>query len=329
VNKRRQLLVALGASALTAPLMSLAQQPGKVWRVGFLAQRQISISESDNYYGPFRQGMRELGYVEGKNLVIEWRSAEGKTERLPELAAELVRLKVDVLVASATPAALAAQKATSTIPIIITAGDPVGSGLVKSLGRPGGNITGFSTLSIDLYSKHLELLRGMVPKLVRVAVLTNPLSAAVPLLMKTIQAVSQKLGINAFNVDASTREQIASSFPVIARNSAGALIITRDPLFLQQSVQLSELALRHRLPSIGGIAEYAEVGGLMSYGQNPHENFIRAAEYIDKIFKGARPGDLPIERPTKFELMVNAKTAKALGLNVPESIRVQATKVIE
>jgi putative ABC transport system substrate-binding protein len=329
LNNRRKLVMALGACVFTAPLRSYAQPQGKVWRVGFLAQRHMEQNDLDYLTGPFRQGMRELGYVEGKNLIIEWRSAEGKTERLPELAADLVRLNVDIIVAPGTPAALAAQKATSIIPIVMSAGDPASSGLVKSLARPGGNITGFSTLSIDLYSKQLELLRGMLPKVVRVAVLTNPLSSAVPLLMNTIEVISQKLGIKAVKVEAGAPEQIANAFTAMSRQNVGALIITRDQVFLQQSGQLAALALKHRLPSIGGIAEYAEVGGLMSFGQNTRENFMRAAVFVDKIFKGTKPRDLPVERPTKFEMFINGKTAKVLGIKIPQSILVQATKVIE
>ena len=266
----------------------------------------------------------------GKNLVIEWRSAEGKAERLPELAAELVRLKVDALAAASTPAVQAAQKATTTIPIvIITAADPVGNGLVKSLARPGGNTTGLSSMSTTLGPKLLELLRGMVPKVARVAVLVNPANVAINSILKDIQAAAQTLGVTIQSVEASTPAEIANGFPAMARQKAGALIVPREALFQQQKNQIVELAAKHRLPSIGGYGEYVEAGGLMSYGQNLGEPLKRAATYVDKIFKGANAGELPVEQPTTFELFVNLKTARMLGLKVPQTILVQATKVIE
>ena len=326
---RRKFVLALGAGAL-APLATFAQQPGKVWRVGFLSQRHVEFVDSDHYYGPFTQGMRELGYVEGKNLVIEWRSAEGKSERLPELAAELVRLKVDLLATAGTPATLAAQKATATIPIVmINVGDPVGSGLVKSLARPGGNSTGLSSMNAELAPKLLEMLRGMVPKVTRVAVLVNPSNTAVTILLKNIQAAAQRVGVKIQPVEASTPQEIANGFAVMARQNAGALIVLRDAFFSQQKNQIVELAAKQRLPSIGGYGGYVEAGGLMSYGQNLRENYRRAATYVDKIFKGANPGDLPVEQPTTFELFINRKTATALGLKIPNSLLAQATKVIE
>ncbi len=323
---RRKIVVALGASALAVPFASFAQQQGKIWRVGFLAQRHMEFVDSDSYYGPFTQGMRELGYSEGRNLVVEWRSAEGKIERLPELAAELVRLKVDVLAAAGAPASLVAQKATTAIPIVmIGVSDPVGSGLVKSLARPGGNSTGLSNMNVDLGPKLLEMLRGMVPKVTRVAVLVNPHIV----LLKNIQVAAQKLGVEILPVEASTPEEIANAFAVMARQKAGALIVPLEPFFQQQRTQIVELAAKQRLPSIGGYGQYAEAGGLMSYGQNPRERYRRAATYIDKIFKGANPGDIPVEQPTSFDLIINRNTAKALGLTIPQSLLVQATKVIE
>jgi len=307
-----------------------AQAPGKVWRVGFLAQRHVNYVNTDNYYGPFRQSMRELGYVEGRNLVIEWRSAEGKIERLPGLAAELVRLKVDVLITPATPAALAAQKATTAIPIvIINVGDPIALGLVKSLARPGGNSTGLSNISTDLGPKLLEMLCGTVIKVSRVAVLVNPSNAGNVLGLKNIRAAAQRIGVTILAVEVSTPQEIASGFVEMTRENVGALIVPLDAFSIQQKSQIVELAAKQRLPTIGAYAEYAEAGGLMSYGQNISENYRRAATYVDKIFKGAKPGDLPVEQPTRFEMVLNLQTAKALGLTVPQSILVQATKVIE
>ena len=327
--KRRRLLVSLAAGAI-APLASLAQAPGKVWRVGFLSVRHLDFVDSDSYYGPFTQGMRELGYVVGKNLVIEWRSAEGDASRLPELAAELVRLKVDVLALAGTPAAIAAQKATTAIPIvIINVGDPVGNGLVKILARPGGNSTALSNMMAELGPKLLEILHSMVPRLKRVAVLVNPSNSSIAIFLKNIQTAAQKIGVEIHPVEASTPGEITSAFALMTRQNVEALIVPREALFTQQKTQIVELAAKHRLPSIGPYAEYAEAGGLMSYGQNARENFKRAAIYVDKIFKGANPGDLPVEQPTRFELAINLKTAKALGLKVPQTVLLQATKVIE
>ena len=327
---RRRVVIALGASALAAPLMAFAQQQGKVWRVGFLAQRHLDFVDTDYIYGPFRQAMRELGYVEGRNLVIEWRSAEGKAARLPELAAELVRLKPDILVAVATPAAHAAQKATTSIPIVMMAmSDPVGDGLVKSLARPGGNSTGLSNMNVELAPKLLEMLRGMAPKVTRVAILVNPSNSANTAVLKIIQTAAQKVGAKIQPVEASTPQEIANAFAVMARQNAGALILTRDQFFTQQKNQIVELVAKHRLPSIGSHGEYAEAGGLMSYGNNIEGNYRRAAIYVDKTFKGANPGDIPVEQPTIFELFINRKTANALGLKISNSMLVQATKVIE
>ena len=329
MTTRRKTLLALGA-ALVVPLTPHAQQQGKVWRVGFLVLRHVELVESDFIYGPFTQGMRELGYVVGKNLIIEWRSAGGKAERLSELAAELVRLKVDVLATGGTPAALAAQKATTTIPIVmITVGDPVGSGLVNSLARPGGNSTALSIMAIELGPKLLEMLRGMMPKVTRVAVLVHSSNPAVTLFLKNVQSAAQKLGVQLLPVRANTPQEIANAFAEMARQSAGALIVPLDALFQQQNKQIAQLAAEQRLPSIGAYGDYVEAGGLMSYGQNITENYRRAAAYVDKIFKGANPGDLPVEQPTKFELFINLKTAKAFGLTVPQLLLVQATKVIE
>ena len=329
MTTRRQTLIALGAGAL-APLASFAQQQGKVWRVGFLAQRHMEFVDSDSYYGPFTQGMRALGYFEGRNLVVEWRSAEGKVERLPELAAELVRLKVDVLAATGALASLAAQKATTAIPIVmIGVGDPVGSGLVKSLARPGGNSTGLSNMNVDLGPKLLEMLRGMVPKVTRVAVLVNPSNVFQTLLLKNIQAAAQKLGVEIQPVEAGTPEEITNGFAMMTRQNAGALIVSQEPFFQQQKNQIVELAAKQRLPSIAAYSEYVEAGGLMSYGNNIRENYKRAATYVDKIFKGANPGDIPVEQPTIFELFINRKTANALGLKISNPMLVQATKVIE
>ena len=327
---RREIIIAVGAGVLVSPLSSFSQPAPKVWRVGFLVQRHVDFVNADFYYGPFTQGMRELGYVEGKNLVIEWRSAEGKFERLPELAAELVRLKLDVLATGGTVASLAAQKATNAIPIVmISVGDPVGDGLVKSLARPGGNSTALSNMNAELGNKLLEMLRGMVPKVTRVAVLVNPTNPTNISGLKNVQAVAQKVGVTIQPVEASTPQEIANGFAEMVRQNAGALIVSGDALFNQQKKQIVELAAKQRLPSIGGNSEYVEAGGLMSYGQNRRENPRRAATYVDKIFKGANPGDIPVEQPTTFELFINRKTAKTLGLKIPYALQISATKFID
>lgn len=319
-------LLALGA----APLASFAQQQGNVWRIGFLSQRQLNRVDSDPVYGPFTQGLRDLGYVEGKNLSIEWRSAQGHGERLVELAAELVRLKVDVLVTPGTPASRAAQKATATIPIVmIGVGDPVGSGLVKSLARPGGNTTGLSVFIAELGPKYLELLRSTIPKLTRVAVLLNPVNTSHALVLKGVLASAEKIGVTVQPIDASTQQGIADAFATMARENAGALIVAQDSLFIQQKTQIAELAIKRRLPSVSGNGDYVEAGGLLSYGQNLTDGPRRAAAFVDRILKGSDPRDMPVEQATKFELAINLKTATKLGITIPQPILLRADRVIE
>ncbi len=327
---RRKLLVALGASALAAPLFSFAQQQGKFWRVGFLVPRSRPTSLDSDMYGAFPRGMRELGYVEGKNLMIEWRFADGKVERLQGLAAELVRLKVDVIVAGGTQAVGAVQKATTTIPIVMgTVGDPVGSGFVKSLAQPGGNITGLSEVTVDISPKLLEILISMVPKLSRVAVLVNTTNSSHTTILKNVQSAGQQTSVKILPVDARIPQEIENAFSLMAKEHAGAVIVAIDGVFNQQMRQIAELAVKNRLPSAVAIRQYVEAGCLMSYGQNLADNYRRAATYVDKIFKGAKPADLPVEQPTRFELIVNLKTAKALGLTIPQSLLLRADEVIE
>ena len=274
--------------------------------------------------------MRELGYAEGGNLKIEWRFADGRNELLPGMAAELVQLKPDIIVAAGAQAIGAAQKATTTIPIVMgTTGDPVGSGFVKSLAHPGGNITGLSDISSDLGAKLLDLLLRMVPKVTHVAVLTNPANPSHPTLLKSIQNAAQTAGIRITPVAASSAQEIESAFSVMIKEKAGAVIAAADALFNQQIRRIAELTAKHRLPSISGWPQYVAAGGLMNYGQDFGENFRRAATFVDKIFKGAKPADLPVEQPTKFELVINGKAAKALGLTIPQSLLISANKVIE
>ena len=274
--------------------------------------------------------MRELGYVEGKNLVIEWRFADGKYERLSGLAVELVRMKVEVIVTHGTPATQAAQKATSTIPIVTAALiDPVGGGYAASLARPGGNITGLSVITIDVSPKHVELLKTMVPRLSRVAVLMNPGNPAHPAVLKSVQTAAQQVGIKTLSVDARTPEETERGFVTMTRDGAEAVIIVGDAFFLQYVRSISELAMKHRLPSIYLTQEYVDAGGLMSYGLNVIDSFRRAATYVDKILKGAKPGDLPIEQPTRIHFAINLKTATALGLSVSKELQFRADKLIE
>jgi putative ABC transport system substrate-binding protein len=330
MNNRRRLIVVLGAGALACSLASFAQQQGKVWRVGFLSQALRPASLGSYTHGAFSDGMRELGYVVGKNLVIEWRFADNNYERLPDLAAELVRLKVDVIVTAGPAATSAAQKATTTTPIVFGGtNDPVGSGFVKSLARPGGNISGLSNVSVEMSPKLLEMLLSMVPKLSRVAVLTNPSNSGHATMLKNVQAAAQKANVTVLPVEARNPQEIETAFSVMTKENAGAIIVARDALLNQQARQIVQLATKHRLPLVTSIREYVDAGGLMSYGPSITDSYRRAATYVDKIFKGAKPGDLPVEQPTKFELFINRKTAMALGLTIPQSLLISADKVIE
>ena len=328
MNTRRRVVFALGAGAF-APFASFAQQqPGKVWRIGFLAARSRPVSMDVDPFGTFPQGLRELGYVEGKNIAIDWRFADGKYERLPGLAAELVQLRVDVIVAVGSAEVIAAQKATTSIPIVIGGvGDPVALGLVASLSRPGGNVTGLSNLAVDVSSKNLEFLLAIVPKLPRVAVLRNPTNPANSLAVKQIQAAARTTGVSVSVFEATSASEIDTAFRAIARAHVGALILALDPYFLTQARQIAELATKNRLPAIFPYRQYVEVGGLMSYGLDV--GFRRAASYVDRIIKGAKPADLPIQQPTRFYLVINRKTVKALGLTIPQELLLRADEVIE
>jgi putative tryptophan/tyrosine transport system substrate-binding protein len=328
MNNRRKLIVAFGAGALTAAFGSLAQQQGKVWRVGFLGPRSRPASLEADFYGAFPRGMRELGYVEGGNLGIEWRFAD-KPEQLSVFAAELVRLKVDVIVTGGSAATRAAQKATATIPIIFGSNaDPVGSGFVRSLARPGGNISGISVITDELLAKCLEMLLGLAPKLARVALLRNPVNPAHAGYLEKFRAAARGTGVETVPLEAQTPAEIESAFSTMTRESARGLIVPPDPLFVDQFRRIAELAGRNRLLSASTIREFPEAGGLMSYGPNLEDNYRRAATYVDKILKGAKPADLPVEQPTKFEFIINGRTARTLGLKIPPDLRLRADKVI-
>jgi putative ABC transport system substrate-binding protein len=328
--RRREFIALVSGVAVAWPPGVRAQQQRKVWRVGFLAVPLRPAALESSRYGAFARGMRELGYVEGENLVIEWRFADGKAERLSNLAAELVELKVDILVVSGTPATSAAQRATTTIPIIMgTTSDPVGNGFVQSLARPGGNITGLSNLSSELSPKLVEMLRSIAPKLSRVAILTNPTNQSHAAIIESLEATAQRMNLKTVSVEATTAQEIESAFSKMSRENAGGIIVAGDPIFIQHGHQIAELAIKDRMPSVFLFRESVEAGGLMSYGQRVADNFWRAATYVDKIFKGAKPADLPVEQSTQLELVINGTTAKALGLTIPPELLVLATEVIQ
>ena len=327
---RRRVVIALGTSAL-APLATFGQQQStKVWRIGILALVSQTVAQSGDRYGSLIAGLRELGYIEGRNIAIEWRYADGVYDRLPELAAELAKSNVDVIVTNATPGARAAQHATTTIPIVALAvGDPVGSGLVASLARPGSNVTGLSTMGEDVYGKRLEMLSTVAPKAVSIAVLINPNNAIAQRILPVLQAAAKQLNRRLQIVNAGTVNELKAGFSQMAREHAGAVLVEYEPFLSTQNALIAELAASQMLPSIQGERLYVEAGGLMSYGAASGEYYRRGATYVDKILKGAKPGDLPMEQPTRFELAINMKTAKMLGLKIPNSILVLATKVIE
>ncbi len=322
---RRAFIAAMTGGLLAAPLTSKAQLAGKVPRIGVLGE-QAPIDPS---VAAFRQGLRELGYTEGQNIVIEYRYAHGVIDRFPKLAAELIGLKVDVLVVGGTAAAQSAKAATTAVPIVfVLPGDPVGSGLVASLARPGGNATGTSTVLTELSRKHLELLKAVVPRLSRVTVLYNPGTISGTAL-KAAREAAHALAVELQVLEVRRPNELTSAFSVLTARRPDALLAMSDPVFGAELTQLANLAAMNRLPAIYGRKEFAEAGGLMAYGPNFPENYRRAATYVDRILKGATPADLPVEQPSKFELVINLKTAKALGLTIPQSLLLRADQVIE
>ena len=325
---RRELLIMLGASALAAPLACFAQQKGKVWRIGFLLQ-----SEQSRVYrniDVFKAGLRDLAYVEGRNYVIEQQFARDDVARLPALAAELLVLKVDLFVTSGTPSAEAAHNATREIPILITTvGDPVGSGFAASLRRPGGNVTGLTSIATELHSKRLDLLRQILPGMRRVGYLYNPDFSNDVMALRQFESDCAKLQFTSIRAPVRKAEEVATAFRILQREKAQGLIVSQASTNNAWRKDIVEHAAQHRLPAAYPISGYVESGGLFSYGTNVQDLYRRAAAYADKIFKGAKPGDLPIEQPTTFEMVLNLKTAKALGVTIPQSILVQANKIIE
>ncbi|HSB79233.1 MAG TPA: ABC transporter substrate-binding protein [Candidatus Methylomirabilis sp.] len=318
------LVVAISLGLFAASLAAEAQRPG-VPRIGVLSQHAMP----DPWVEALRQGLREQGWVEGENLRLEYRYADEKLERLPRLATELVGLKVDVIVTGGEAGIRAARDATSTIPIVMAnSGDPVGTGLVKSLSRPGGNITGLSLLNLELGGKRMDLLKEAVPKVSRVAVLWNATNPVKALELKSTQEAGKVLGVDVTSVEVREPTDLAAAFAGITRARSTGLIVLAEPLTLAHRREIGEFAIKNRLPMIAELREFAEAGGLMTYGPNILDLWGRSATYVDKILKGAKPGELPVEQPTKLELVVNLKTARALGLKIPQPVLFRADEVI-
>ena len=322
------LVVVLAIGIPSALLAAEAQQTNRVPRIGFLGNSTAALEA--NLVGPFRDGLRDLGYVEGQNILIEYRWAEGKYERFPALIAEMIASKVDVIVTAGTPATQAYQKARTSIPLVMVAvGDPVGTGIVASLSRPGGNITGLTSISPELESKRIELLREVIPELSHIAVLWNPKNAFHAIENKEVEIAAAALRMKVLYLGVEAQEQIGDAFAQILKERPGALLVLADRVFLHNRALIMDFAAKYRLPGVYAYRELVEAGGLMSYGPSYADMHRRAATYVHKILKGAKPADLPVEQPTKFVLVVNLKTAKALGLTIPQSVLVRADEVIE
>ncbi len=325
----RKIIICLLATALlsTVPFVE-AQQRGKVPRIGFLGNSTAALEA--NLVGPFRDGLRDLGYVEGQNILIEYRWAEGKYERFPALIAELIASKVDVTVTAGTPATQAYQKARTSIPLVMVAvGDPVGTGIVASLNRPGGNITGLTSISPELEGKRIELLREVIPKLSHIAVLWNPKNAFHAIENKEVETAAAALRMKVLYLGIEAQEQIGNAFAQILKERPGALLVLADRVFLHNRALIMDFAAKHRLPGVYAYLELVEAGGLMSYGPSYADMHRRAATYVDKILKGTKPADLPVERPMKFELVVNLKAAQQIGVTIPQSVLYRADRVIK
>ena len=318
----------LALSLLTAPLADAAQPPAKVPRVGFLGGAPATAIA--HALESFRQGLRELGWFEGKNIAIEYRHAEGRLERLPDLAAELVRLRVDVIVTAGTPAIQAAQQVTRTIPIVMAVGgDPLATGIVASLARPGGNITGLSLISTELSGKRLELLKEIVPAVSRIAVLSNPTDPVSAPQLRETETAARALRVQLQSLEVREPDEFERAFQAATQGRAGALLTLDGSFIFSHRTRIVGLAAKSRLPAMYGFKEFVDAGGLMSYATNLSDMYRRAATYVDKILKGAKPADLPVEQPTRFELVINLKTAKALGLTIPPSILIRADHLIQ
>jgi ABC-type uncharacterized transport system substrate-binding protein len=330
VIERRAFLATLTGGLLAAPLAGEAQQAGGVYRIGILANVPLSDPGGAVLWGAFVQGLRELGYEPGRNILLELRSSDGRYDRLPALAGELVQLHVDVIVAPAAQNVAAAMHASRTIPIVMAGvGDPVGDGLVASLARPGGNVTGTSFVTSALVGKQLELLRQLVPHVSRLAMLVNPANPNHPLVLDAAREAAYSMGVQLQAVNARGPDDFASAFKAMTSARAGACFVPWDGTFLVHLVRITQLAASARLPALYGHRGYVDAGGLACYGPSALESNRRAAAYVDKILRGAKPQDLPVEEPTKFELVIDLKTAKALGLTIPPALLARADQVIE
>ena len=325
--RRRAFITLLSGAAAAWPLAARAQQPAKVPRIGFLFYGSPGPSPGID---AFRQGLRELGYIEGQNIAVEYRFASGRVGQLPELAAELVRLKLDVIVTPTTPASVAAKQATNTIPIVIAGiADAVGAGLITNLARPDGNVTGLTSISAELGGKRLELLKGVVPKASRVAVLHDPADRSNVLILKELQAAAPALGLTLQPLEVQGPGEFEGAFIAMSRERADALFGAPGVLTFEHRKTVVALAAKSRIPTLWGHRQFVDVGGLMSYAVNFYDQCRRAATYVDQILKGSKPADLPVEQPTKFEFILNLKTAKALGLEIPPTLLALADEVIE
>jgi putative ABC transport system substrate-binding protein len=322
---RRLAVVPLCLALLAAPLVAEAQATGKLHRVGFLQPYAPPAAWLD----AFREGLRGLGYLEGRNLLIEWQNANGRQDRNPALVAELVRLNVDVIVTWSTPSALAAKRATSTIPIVAISGDPVGTGLVKTVARPGGNVTGLAVLTGEMDPKQMELLKETVPGLSRLAVLANRENPAMRVSIEKIESAARALSLKVLFLEVRDPTELPGAFDRAAREQVGALLVLRDSVLTSSRQDIVALAEKSRMPAMYGWREFVDAGGLMAYGVSFPYLWRQAAGYVDKILRGSKPADLPIEQPIRFELVLNLKTAKALGLTIPQSVLLRADEVIQ
>ena len=329
---RRTFIATLAGGLLAAPLAGEAQQAARVPRIGILVPGAPSPPGAPPLpaFEAFRQGLRDLGYVEGQSIVLETRWEEGKVDRYPELVRDLLRLRVEIILAGTTPAAVAAKQATRVVPIVMAAiSDPVRTGLVASLARPGGNVTGMSLLSAELSSKRIEALKEAIPILSRIAVMWNPRNPISPPLLKETEGAARSLGVQLQLLEVRSPEDLDGAFEAATKGAAQALLMLQDSMFTIHRAGIAQLGLKRHLPTMSGETGFAVAGGLMNYGPNINDSWRRSAAYVDKILKGAKPGDLPVEQPTKFELVINLKTAKALGLAIPPSLLLRVDEVIQ
>ena len=325
---RRQFITLLGGAAAAWPPAARAQQPAILPRIGILWPNPVTAS--GHFVDAFRQGLGELGYIEGRNMTIEFRTAEGTVERLPDLAAELVRLPVEVILTATSPTIRAAQQATRTIPIVMgNSQDPVSEGFVASLARPGGNITGLTLISPDIAAKRLQLVKEVAPTLTRVAILWYADDPALALALREMRAAAQMLQLEFRSLGVRGPSDFEPAFRSATQDGAGALVVVEDNLTFRHRAEIAILANHYRLPTMFGLRDYAQAGGLITYGPNLAHMYRRAAAYVDKILKGAKPADLPVEQPTRFELVINLKTAKATGIDIPATVLARADEIIE